>query len=75
MPNLLYVLSFLIPYMAVQISPDGIASRDEKVFRFARERSIPLIMLTSGGYMKSSAKVIADSIVNLSSKSLIDMKS
>lgn len=63
------------PLGRLKISPDGIASRDEKVFRFARERNIPLIMLTSGGYMKSSAKVIADSIVNLSNKSLIDMKS
>lgn len=32
----------------VQISPDGIASRDEKVFRFARDRNIPIVMLTSG---------------------------
>ncbi|KAK4366278.1 hypothetical protein RND71_014158 [Anisodus tanguticus] len=63
------------PLGRLKISPDGIASRDEKVFRFARERNIPLIMLTSGGYMKSSAKVIADSIINLSNKSLIDMKS
>nr|XP_016498572.1 PREDICTED: histone deacetylase 2 isoform X2 [Nicotiana tabacum] len=63
------------PLGRLKISPDGIASRDEKVFRFARERNIPLIMLTSGGYMKSSARVIADSIINLSEKSLIDMKS
>ncbi|OIT30496.1 PREDICTED: histone deacetylase 2 [Nicotiana attenuata] len=62
------------PLGRLKISPDGIASRDEKVFRFARERNIPLIMLTSGGYMKSSARVIADSIINLSEKSLIDMK-
>lgn len=32
----------------MQISPDGIATRDEKVFSFARERNIPIIMLTSG---------------------------
>nr|XP_016498107.1 PREDICTED: histone deacetylase 2-like isoform X2 [Nicotiana tabacum] len=63
------------PLGRLKISPDGIASRDEKVFRFARERNTPLIMLTSGGYMKSSARVIADSIINLSEKSLIDMKS
>lgn len=32
----------------LQISPDGITSRDEKVFRFACEKNIPIIMLTSG---------------------------
>lgn len=32
----------------MQISPEGVKSRDEKVFRFAREKKIPLIMLTSG---------------------------
>lgn len=32
-----------------------------------------LPFLVSGGYMKSSARVIADSIVNLSKKCLIEM--
>ncbi|KAL4649344.1 hypothetical protein ACB092_01G007800 [Castanea dentata] len=61
------------PLGRLKISPDGIANRDEKVFRFARERNIPIVMLTSGGYMKSSARVIADSMINLSKKSLIDL--
>lgn len=61
------------PLGRLRISPDGIVKRDEKVFAFARERNIPLVMLTSGGYMKSSARVIADSIINLSKKKLIDM--
>ncbi|KAK3005048.1 hypothetical protein RJ639_015945 [Escallonia herrerae] len=61
------------PLGRLKISPEGVTSRDEKVFGFARERNIPLVMLTSGGYMKSSARVIADSIVNLSKKCLIDM--
>uniref|UniRef100_A0A803R6Y9 histone deacetylase n=1 Tax=Cannabis sativa TaxID=3483 RepID=A0A803R6Y9_CANSA len=60
------------PLGRLKISPDGISSRDEKVFRFARERNIPIVMLTSGGYMKSSARVIADSITNLFTKRLID---
>ncbi|KAL6208011.1 hypothetical protein ACLB2K_018963 [Fragaria x ananassa] len=60
------------PLGRLKISPDGITHRDEKVFKFARERNIPIVMLTSGGYMKSSARVIADSITNLSNKSLID---
>ena len=34
--------------LLVQISPDGITSRDEKVFRVAREREVPVVMLTSG---------------------------
>ena len=84
--------------------------RDEKVFRFAIDQNIPLLMLTSGephllyfvflflsceshtsttntawictrltlfsgGYMKSSARVIADSIINLSQKNLIQLGS
>lgn len=85
--------------LLVQISPDGITSRDEKVFRVAREREVPVVMLTSGeklntnitkmhaflsnvfitayinlcagGYMKSNARVIADSIENLSRQGLI----
>ncbi|MED6144357.1 histone deacetylase [Stylosanthes scabra] len=62
------------PLGRLKISPEGIALRDEKVFRFAREKNIPILMLTSGGYMKSSARVIADSIVNLSKKCLIEDK-
>ncbi|KAL6502020.1 histone deacetylase [Orobanche gracilis] len=63
------------PLGRLKISPGGITTRDEKIFMFARERAIPLVMLTSGGYMKSSAKVIADSIINLSKKSLITLES
>ncbi|XP_023768687.1 histone deacetylase 2 [Lactuca sativa] len=61
------------PLGRLRISPNGVAIRDEKVFRFANDKNIPLVMLTSGGYMKSSARVIADSIINLSKKSLITM--
>ncbi|XP_038899967.1 histone deacetylase 2 isoform X2 [Benincasa hispida] len=63
------------PLGLLKISAEGIAKRDEKVFRFARARNVPIVMLTSGGYMKSSAKVIADSIENLSKQSLIDTES
>ncbi|KDP34107.1 hypothetical protein JCGZ_07678 [Jatropha curcas] len=62
------------PLGRLKISPDGVTARDEKVFRFARERNAPLVMLTSGGYMKTSARVIADSIINLSKKCLINLK-
>ncbi|XP_052210755.1 histone deacetylase 2 [Diospyros lotus] len=62
------------PLGRLKISPDGITIRDEKVFRFARERNVPLVMLTSGGYMKSSARVIANSVINLSNKGLINTR-
>ncbi|XP_023635959.1 histone deacetylase 2 [Capsella rubella] len=62
------------PLGLLKISPDGVTSRDEKVFRFAREKNIPLVMLTSGGYMKLSARVIADSIENLSRQGLIQTR-
>uniref|UniRef100_A0A0A9E2I3 Histone deacetylase domain-containing protein n=1 Tax=Arundo donax TaxID=35708 RepID=A0A0A9E2I3_ARUDO len=61
------------PLGRLRISPEGVVMRDEKVFRFVKDRNIPLIMLTSGGYMKSSARVIADSIINLSNKNLIQL--
>ncbi|XP_057957851.1 histone deacetylase 2 isoform X2 [Malania oleifera] len=48
------------PLGRLKISPDGVSSRDERVFRFCREKNIPIVMLTS------------DSIVNLSKKCLID---
>ncbi|KAF5185940.1 Histone deacetylase [Thalictrum thalictroides] len=62
------------PLGRLKISPDGVVSRDEKVFRFAKDKKIPLVMVTSGGYMKSSARVIADSIVNLRRKDLINLE-
>ncbi|KAK8545293.1 hypothetical protein V6N13_066580 [Hibiscus sabdariffa] len=60
------------PLGGLKVSPDGVVQRDEKVFRFARERNIPIVMVTSGGYMKTSARVIANSIINLSEKGLLD---
>ncbi|KAH7681954.1 histone deacetylase 11 protein [Dioscorea alata] len=63
------------PLGRLKISPEGVTARDEKVFRFAKEQNIPIIMLTSGGYMKSSARVIADSITNLAKKNLIEIPS
>ncbi|GAB2275822.1 histone deacetylase [Dionaea muscipula] len=59
------------PLGQLKISSDGVISRDEKVFAFARKKNVPIVMLTSGGYMKSSAQVIADSIINLSKKHLL----
>uniref|UniRef100_A0ACD6ADL2 Uncharacterized protein n=1 Tax=Avena sativa TaxID=4498 RepID=A0ACD6ADL2_AVESA len=63
------------PLGNLNISPEGVVIRDEKVFRFAKDQNIPLLMLTSGGYMKSSARVIADSVINLSQKNLVQLGS
>ncbi|CAA7397275.1 unnamed protein product [Spirodela intermedia] len=61
------------PLGLLKVNPEGVKLRDEMVFRFAREKNSPLVMLTSGGYMKSSARVIADSIVNLATKGLVNL--
>ncbi|XP_029768929.1 histone deacetylase 11 isoform X3 [Terrapene carolina triunguis] len=50
----------------------GIVKRDEAVFRAARSHRIPILMVTSGGYQKRTARIIADSILNLHNLGLID---
>ncbi|KAL1007861.1 hypothetical protein UPYG_G00092620 [Umbra pygmaea] len=59
------------PLGGLAISPQGIIRRDEAVFRAARRREIPILMLTSGGYQKKTARIIADSIINLRCQGLI----
>lgn len=49
----------------------GIVKRDEIVFRAARRRGVPILMVTSGGYQKKTARIIADSILNLHRQGLI----
>ncbi|THU61136.1 hypothetical protein C4D60_Mb07t20100 [Musa balbisiana] len=61
------------PLVRLKVCPDGVSTRDDIVFRFARERNIPLVMLTSGGFMKSSAEATVDSIINLFNRNLIDL--
>lgn len=46
-------------------------NRDELVFQYTRERNIPVVMVTSGGYQRNNAEVIARSILNLNDKKLI----
>ncbi|XP_063796679.1 histone deacetylase 11 isoform X2 [Pseudophryne corroboree] len=60
------------PLGGLSISPQGIIKRDEIVFRIARSRSIPILMVTSGGYQKRTARIIADSILNLHNQGFID---
>ncbi|KAM9859214.1 histone deacetylase 11 [Aulostomus maculatus] len=59
------------PLGGLSISPQGIVMRDELVFRAARQRGIPILMVTSGGYQKKTARIIADSILNLQQQGLI----
>lgn len=59
------------PLGQLSITPDGIIKRDELVFRTARRSHIPIIMVTSGGYQQQTAKVIADSIINLHATGLL----
>ncbi|XP_075039218.1 histone deacetylase 11 [Mixophyes fleayi] len=60
------------PLGGLSISPEGIIKRDEIVFKIARSRSIPILMVTSGGYQKRTARIIADSILNLHNLGFID---
>uniref|UniRef100_H2YUR3 Histone deacetylase domain-containing protein n=1 Tax=Ciona savignyi TaxID=51511 RepID=H2YUR3_CIOSA len=55
----------------LSISSKGIITRDEIVFSLAKENKIPIVMLTSGGYQRSNAQIIADSILSLQHKQLI----
>uniref|UniRef100_A0A8C4QJC4 Histone deacetylase 11 n=2 Tax=Eptatretus burgeri TaxID=7764 RepID=A0A8C4QJC4_EPTBU len=59
------------PLGALSVSPQGIIERDRLVFATARSRHIPLLMVTSGGYQKRTARIIADSVLNLRSCGLI----
>uniref|UniRef100_A0A914WEL3 Histone deacetylase 11 n=1 Tax=Plectus sambesii TaxID=2011161 RepID=A0A914WEL3_9BILA len=59
------------PLGRLDISPEGIMKRDELVFSLARMNQVPIVMVTSGGYQRSNARLIADSILNLHTKKLI----
>ncbi|XP_047538953.1 histone deacetylase 11 [Vanessa atalanta] len=59
------------PLGHMRISEVGIIKRDEFVFEICKEKEIPVVMLTSGGYLRKTARIIADSIMNLKNKGLI----
>ncbi|NWI61101.1 HDA11 deacetylase, partial [Calyptomena viridis] len=62
------------PLGGLAVSPQqGIVKRDEVVFRAARRRRVPILMVTSGGYQKRTARIIADSILNLHTVGLIQL--
>uniref|UniRef100_A0A8C5XH79 Histone deacetylase 11 n=1 Tax=Microcebus murinus TaxID=30608 RepID=A0A8C5XH79_MICMU len=59
----------------LSVSPGGIVKRDELVFRAVRGCQVPILMVTSGGYQKRTARIIADSILNLYGLGLIGPES
>lgn len=59
------------PLGNLAVTPQGIIERDQIVFQEARQRGIPIFMLTSGGYQRRTARIIADSILNLQEQGLI----
>ncbi|VVC88883.1 unnamed protein product [Leptidea sinapis] len=59
------------PLGHMHISDIGIIKRDEFVFEMCKTHKIPIVMLTSGGYLRKTARIIANSIVNLKNKNLI----
>ncbi|XP_059610646.1 histone deacetylase 11 [Phlebotomus argentipes] len=59
------------PLGALSVSPEGVILRDEEVFKRAIRANIPIVMLLSGGYLRSAASVIANSVLNLSAKGLL----
>lgn len=67
--NFTITINNIINYVVVSFQ--GIIIRDEMVFRKAVMRKIPIVMLTSGGYLKKTAKIIANSIMNLYKEGLI----
>jgi len=61
------------PLGKLSVSPEAVLQRDEIVFKLAKQYEIPILMLTSGGYTRASARIIADSIINLNDKNLINL--
>lgn len=59
------------PLGNLSISAQGIIERDKLVFSHVRSRNIPILMVTSGGYQRSTARIIADSVLNLKGHGLI----
>ncbi|CAG5121812.1 unnamed protein product, partial [Candidula unifasciata] len=59
------------PLGSLCITPKGVMERDRLVFEKCKLLRIPIFMLTSGGYLPESAKVVSDSILNLWRQGLI----
>jgi len=56
------------PLGCMHVTKQGIIERDAYVFNLAKKKSIPIIMMLSGGYTTESAGIISDSIENIMTK-------
>ncbi len=56
------------PLGRLNISPEGVIRRDEYIFKIAFDRKVPIVMVLSGGYQKTNAPNIAESIENIVEK-------
>lgn len=43
------------------------------MFNISKERAVPIVMLTSGGYQDTNAQIIGDSIINLFNENTINV--
>ncbi|KAG5188298.1 hypothetical protein JKP88DRAFT_267619 [Tribonema minus] len=63
------------PLGGMNISPEGVAKRDEAVWRACANAGVPLVHLLAGGYTKPlSANTCVSSFVNLHKKGLMTVK-
>lgn len=53
------------PLGRMRISKEAIIERDELVFKSAKDKDIPILMVLSGGYSSASYRIIGESIVNI----------
>lgn len=53
------------PLGQMKVTEQGIIDRDAYVFKLAKEKNIPIVMMLSGGYTKESTGIISDSIENI----------
>lgn len=53
------------PLGRLHISARGIIKRDEYVIGLCLKKKVPVVMLLSGGYQKTNAEIIANSIENM----------
>ena len=56
------------PLGFLSISSDGLIKRDELVFEFSKKFNVPISYVLSGGYQKTNAQIIFNSILNLKEK-------
>lgn len=53
------------PVAWLGVSKQGLIARDYKIWKFAHDHNIPIVMTLSGGYSHESSAIIADSITTI----------